>query len=190
MAAGTGLIVYGAFARSEQEAAGHNSHSSQPITGVVTIGKPRDVLYRSWRDPATMSQVFGDVVQVSREGEDRFRMRISLPGQHEITWTSRLIKQVEGTSFQWRSEPGATVPHEMSLRFRDAIPAEFGTVVTLSVSPLPDSTLTSAFVRFTRSLDRALLMKLLRRFKSLVETGEIPTLSRNPAAWPRAIAAV
>lgn len=190
VAAGTGLIAYGTFAKSEQNATEHSGHSSQPAMGVVTIGKPRDELYRSLSDPATLSQIFGDAAKVSREGEGRIRVNVSLPGRHEITWTSRLIEQSQGSSFVWRTEPGATVPHEMFLRLRDARPSEWGTIVTLGIAPLSGGKLTKAFTRFSSSVNQAMLTKVLRRFKSLVETGEIPTLSHNPAARHRAFAAI
>jgi len=39
------------------------------------------------------------------------------------------------------------------------------------------------------ALAAPVLLNLLGRFKALVETGEIPTLARNPAARRRTIAA-
>ena len=189
VAAGSGLLAYGALAKSPLRSKERGRHQPVNVTGVITIGKTREELYRKLRDPQMMLEVFGDAVQVSSEGEGRIRVHISLPGRQKITWTSRLIEQSQGSSFLWRTDPGATVPHEMFVRLRDARPSEWGTVVTLGISPLSDGTLTSAFVQITRFLDRTLLTKLLRRFKSLVETGEMPTLSCNPAGRHRVVAA-
>jgi len=186
--AGTGLLAYGALTKGLDHSLRRPNHQSLAITRVITIGKGREELYRKWRDPEIMSKVFGDAVQVSPEGDGRIRVHINLPGQHEITWTSQLVEQDQGSSFLWRTDPGATVPHKMIIRLRDAQPTEWGTEVTLGISPLSDDTFTKAFVRLTHLVDEAMLMKLLRRFKSLVETGEIPTLSHNPAARKRAIA--
>ncbi|MEG9438516.1 hypothetical protein JAO29_20420 [Edaphobacter sp. HDX4] len=187
VAAGTGLLAYGALAKPPHR----QPVSLEPlaITRVITVGKPRDELFRMWRDPQVMSDLFGDVLQVSREGEGRIRLHMSLPGRREITWTSRLVEQGQGSSLLWRTDPGAAVPHEMFIRFRDAHPAEWGTEVTLGISPLSNDRVTKALVRLTDSVDEAMLTKVLRRFKSLVETGEMPTLSHNPAGRHRAIAA-
>ena len=190
VAAGSGLLAYGALASSPLRSTERGHHQPVNLTSVITIGKPREELYRKLRDAQMMLEVFGDDVQVSSEGEGRIRVLISLPGRQKITWTSRLIEQDQGSSFLWRTDPGASVPHDMFIRLRDARPSEWGTVVTLGISPLSDGTLTNAFVRLTGSLDRTLLTRLLRRFKSLVETGEMPTLSRNPAGRHRAFAAV
>ena len=60
------------------------------------------------------------------------------------------------------------------LSLRDA-PDGFGTEVTISVDPVADADLPPL-------VTSAALFEALHRFKSLVETGEIPTLDRNPHA--------
>ena len=190
VAAGAGLLAFAALAKSPVQSRGRGNPKPLSISRVISVGKPRDQLYRMWCDPKVLSDLFGDVLQVSREGEGRIRLRLSLPGRHEITWTSRLVEQDGHSKFLWRTEPGATMPHEMLLQFRDAQPAEWGTEVTLSISLLSDDGVTRTLVRLTDFVDEAMLMKVLRRFKSLVETGEMPTLAHNPAARHRAIAAL
>ena len=190
VAAGSGLLAYGALAKPPHRSTERGTHQSTVVAGVITIGKPREELYRKLRDAQLMAEVLGDVAQVSSEGQGHIRVQIGLPGRQKITWTSQLIQQEQASGLLWRTDPGATVPHEMFIRLRDAQPSEWGTVVTLGISPLSGGLLTSAFVRLTQSLDTATLKQLLRRFKSLVETGEMPTLSHNPAGRYRAIAAV
>ena len=189
VAAGTGLLAYGVVAKSPHRPTQPESLEPPVIARVITVGKPRDELYRKWSDPQFMSELFGEGVQVSSEGEGRIRVRVDLPTGREITWTSHLVEQRQGSSFVWQTEPGAAVPHEMFIRFRDAQPAEWGTEVALGIRPLSDDSVTRAFVRLTDTVDEAMLSKVLRRFKSLVETGEMPTLSHNPAGRHRAFAA-
>jgi hypothetical protein len=62
-----------------------------------------------------------------------------------------------------------------SVQFR-AAPAEQGTEVTLRL------TLDEGAAGPGEVLPRWVAGTTLRRFKSLVETGEIPTLNRNPSA--------
>ena len=188
-AAGSGLLAYGVLAKSPHRSTARGRSQPASVTGVITIGKPREELYRKLSDPRIMQEVLGDAVQVSSEGKGRIRVQINLPGRQKIAWTSRMIEQDQGSGFLWRTEPGSMIPHEMFIRLRDARPSEWGTEVTLGLSPLSNGTLTSAFILLTRSLNRAMLTQLLRRLKSLVETGEMPTLSRNPAGRHRAVAA-
>ena len=88
-----------------------------------------------------------------------------------------------GEGIGWRSLPGATVSNEGSVRFRPAS-ADRGAVATLRFRfDPPGGALGDAAVKLlgTTPLDLA-ADGALRRFKSLVETGEIPTTERQPAA--------
>jgi hypothetical protein len=83
----------------------------------------------------------------------------------------------------------AAVPHlaeQVSARCRPATPESWGTEVTLVADTGGAAgAVASAMPRLTAPV----LLKLLLRFKAVVETGEIPTLTRNPAARHRAIEA-
>ena len=159
------------------------------ISSVITVGKPKDELYRKWRDPEVMSEVFGGILQISGAGEGRIRVRARLPGGHAASWMSKVVQQQDGSSLRWRTDADAAVPYDMYLEFRDARPAEWGTEVTLGVSPLSHGSVAEGILEISKSMDEAVLMKVLRRFKALIESGEIPTLSHNPAGRPRALAA-
>lgn len=188
VATGGLLLAYGALATSPRLRMQRDNRIPLAVTGVVTIGRPREELYRKLRDPETISELFGDALQVSTSGDGRIRKRLKV-GNREITWASRLVKDDEGSSLLWRTEPGAAIPHEMSVELRDAQPAEWGTEVRLRLSPLSDDVVTRSVLRITESVDQAMLRKVLRRFKALVESGEMPTLSHNPAGRHRTLAA-
>jgi len=190
VAAGTGLLAYAALATSPDQPSQQESREPRLISRVITVGKPRDQLYRKWCDPQLLSSLFGDALKLSVEGEGRIRMRMDVPGRRQMNWTSRLVEQVQNTSLVWRTDPGTTVPHEMFVGFRDAQPAEWGTEVTLGISLLSNDRLTRTLAQLTHLVDEAMLGKVLRRFKSLVETGEMPTLAHNPAARHRVLAAL
>ena len=83
----------------------------------------------------------------------------------------------------------ATVPQlaeQVSARFRPATPESWGTEVTLVASARGAA---GAVASAIPGLAAPVLLNLLLRFKALVETGEIPTLTRNPAGRHRAIEA-
>jgi uncharacterized membrane protein len=188
MAAGGGLLAYGVMGTSSQRRTQRENRKPLSVSSVVTIAKSREELYEKWRDPQILSEVFGSALQISSNGEGCIRESLKV-GQREITWTSRLIEENEGSSLVWRTDPGAAIPHELSVELRDAQPAEWGTEVTLEISPLSEGLATRSILRITESIDEAMLTKVLRRFKALVEAGEMPTLSHNPAARHRTLAA-
>jgi len=81
---------------------------------------------------------------------------------------------------RWETLPDAPVRNEGAFVLRPA-PGEWGTEVTLRLGlhlPTPVARLADAL----NLVPRTLLGGVLRRLKSLVETGEIPNTAANPAA--------
>ncbi len=73
------------------------------------------------------------------------------------------------------------MPNKGSVEFRDA-PREYGTEITLRVRfEPPAGKLGTAAARLFDEPPKLVLAKALRRFKSLVETGEIASTDRNPS---------
>ena len=84
---------------------------------------------------------------------------------------------------RWESDPGAALPSDGFIRFRPA-PADWGTEVTLGLHLFAPRRLHG--VSACKGLHpQVAAEKILRRFKSLAETGEVPTLVRQPAARRR-----
>jgi len=75
---------------------------------------------------------------------------------------------------------------QVSARCRPATPESWGTEVTLVANT---GGAAGAVASAMPRLARPVLLNLLLRFKALVETGEIPTLTRNPAGGRRIIRA-
>lgn len=145
----------------------------------ITIGKSAEELYRRWRDPQTLTRVMADFATVRTSGGGRFHWKVEGPLGRTYEWDSETVGDRPGTSVGWRSQPGADLPNEGSVRFRPAT-GDRGTVATLRFRFDPPGGLAGKLVG-AKSLGLA-ADKALRRFKSLVETGEIPTTERQPAA--------
>lgn len=147
----------------------------------ITIGRSRAELYRLFRDPGVVSQVMGHFAQVTGSG-DRKHWRVEAPLGKTLEWEERLVEDRPSEFLKWESLPGADVPTDGWIRFTEA-PAGWGTEVTLSFrfTP-PGGAAARSMVRLFGLVPHALTMKALRRFKSLAETGEIPTTDSNPAA--------
>jgi hypothetical protein len=108
-----------------------------------------------------------------------------------VTTIGRPLDEVERA---WQ-DPGiratvfASVPHladQVTARCRPATPASWGTEVTLVADR---GGAAGAVASAMPRLAAPVLLTLLHRFKALVETGESPTLARNPAGRRRTIAA-
>lgn len=152
----------------------------------VTIGKSAEEIQRAWRDPHQLAAVMKHFARVEPRAEDRLHWAVPLPAGKELSWTTSITEDRPGEVIAWRGDPGAPFAHEGWLRFR-AAPANLGTEVTLRMWFAAERSLVDLAMRtlagtFLQNVPKALEESILRRFKSLCETGEIPTLERNPSA--------
>lgn len=187
-----GVTAVGAMRSGQFSRASGPQDGKEPSGGVadepeversMTIGKPADELYQRWRDPITLPQVMAGFATVRRSSNDRMHWKVKGPLGRAYEWDSETVNDRPGEGIGWRSLPGGAVPNEGSVRFRSA-PGGRGTVVTLRFRfDPPGGALGDAVVKLLGAMPLKLVAEgALRRFKSLVETGEIPTTERQPAA--------
>lgn len=148
----------------------------------ITIQRSANELYQLWSDPDTLSRIMGDSVEVTRGTGDRMHWRMRLPLERHLEWDTQVVENQPGRLLRWRSLEGAPISNEGMVSFHPA-PADWGTVTTLRFRfDTPGGSIGSSVIHTLRLIPDMVLEKALRRFKSLAETGEYPTLEHNPAA--------
>lgn len=157
------------------------SDTAADLTGQrsLPIGKSAEELYRLWTDPQALRQATAPLadVRLSDGGELHSSLRTS-DGQ-PIEWAGRVTESRPGELVRWESAPGAALSSDGFIRFRPA-PGDWGTEVTLGLNFIPRGG--SMALSLQGLHPKVVAEKVLRRFKSLAETGEVPTLARQPAA--------
>ena len=148
----------------------------------ITVEKPADELYRYWRDPRELSKILGKFGEVTAVDGNRMHWRMNVPLRRNMEWDTQIVEDRPGQVLRWESLEGAPLPNEGTLRFSPA-PGDWGTeaMLCLRFDP-PGGTLGNQAVKRLNIVPRLLTERVLRRFKSLAETGEMPTLERNPSA--------
>jgi len=142
-------------------------------------------LYELWRDPEQFTRIMGHVGEITASDEDSYHWTVEGPGGRELTWEPRVVEAEPGELVRWETKGDAVLSSEGAVRFEPA-PGDRGTVVTLSVSfDPPGGTLGNAALERLGIVPETLVGQALSRFKSLAETGEIPTLEENPSARGR-----
>jgi uncharacterized membrane protein len=152
------------------------------VERAITVGKSADELYRYWREPRNLSRIMGHFAEVTAVSEDRAHWSARGPLGRSMEWDSRVVEDRPGELLRWESLEGAELPNEGSVRFRPA-PGDRGTEVSLRFRfDPPAGRLGDAASRLLVAASSALVARALRRSKSLIETGEIPTTEHNPSA--------
>jgi uncharacterized membrane protein len=148
------------------------------IAEVATINKPRDELYRFWRDQTNLVQVMENIVSIDKVDDTRWRWTVKAPAGSKVSWESIITKDVPGEEITWHSAEGADVVNSGRIEFKDAGPR--GTVVraTIAWDP-PGGTIGKLVAKLFQREPHIQARRDLRRFKQLMETGEIATGARN-----------
>lgn len=165
-------------AQSERGEAG----AAPEVERSITIGKTADELRASWLDARTLPQLMASFAAVRAAGDGRTHWKVEGPPGRAWEWDAETVDR-PGEGLGWRALPGAAIPNEGWVRFHPA-PAGRGTVATLRLRfDPPGGPLADALLKLLGATPLDMVADAaLRRFKNLVETGEIPTTARQPAA--------
>ncbi|WP_335998549.1 SRPBCC family protein [Halorientalis halophila] len=159
-----------------------SSAGSAAVSRTISVGKSADELYEAWRDPETFARVMSHVADVTPSANDRHHWTVHTPYGRAVSWETRIVEDDPGQIVRWATPGDAVVSHEGAVRFREAAGGR-GTEMTLTVSfDPPGGALGDAVLKRLGMAPEMLVGQALARFKSLVESGEIPTLEGNPSA--------
>lgn len=146
----------------------------------VTINRPLPELYAYWRDFQNLANFMDNVVRVDAIDTKRSHWVVKAPAGRTVEWTSIVTDEVENSYIAWESEDGADVPNSGRIDFRDA--GSRGTVVSALISYDPPAGMIGKIVAKIFQREPAIQARRdLRRFKQLMETGEIATSARTRA---------
>jgi uncharacterized membrane protein len=150
------------------------------IGRTVTINRPRAELFAYWRDFANLATFMENVERIDVLDGRRSHWAVKGPeGRYE--WTAAITEEVEGKYIAWTSEAGADVPNSGRVDFRDA-QAGRGTIVTATILYDPPAGVIGRLIaRMFQREPGIQARRDLRRFKQLMEAGEIATGARNRA---------
>lgn len=150
----------------------------------VTINRPCEELYEFWRDFRNLPQFMRNVHSVTIQDETHSHWVIEAPAGKTVEWDSQITHDEPGRLIAWQSVEGASVRNSGKVEFLDS-PDNRGTVVrvTLTYDP-PAGAVGKLIAKLFQKEPKIQARQDLRRFKQLMETGEIAT-AQPPHAAPR-----
>ena len=151
----------------------------------VMINRPRQELYDFWRDFRNLPAFMENVKSVELLESGRSSWIVAGPAGAEFELVSEITEERPGDYIAWRSLEESDIDHEGWVEFRDNAFGR-GTEVRVFISyDPPAGTIGKVVAKVLQREPRVQARRELRRFKQLMETGEIPT-SKAPDAAPRA----
>jgi uncharacterized membrane protein len=157
-------------------AAGHGVKVERSITVLV----PRERLYQFWRNVENLPRIMKHLKSVTSTGNKTSRWVAQGPLNTSFEWDAEIINEKENELIAWKSLEGSTVDTAGSVHFTPA--PGVGTVVKVTLKYDPPAGKVGSFIArlFHRAPEQEIVDDL-KRFKSFMESGEVPTAGKQPA---------
>lgn len=148
----------------------------------VTINRPRSEVYARWRDFSRFPEFMENVRSVTVLDQTRSRWVIEAPAGTTVEFETRITEDRPDELIAWESDEDADVRNSGRVTFREA-PGGRGTEVeaVISYDPPAGAVGRMAAKLFQRE-PNIQVRRELKRFKQLMEAGEIATAETGPAA--------
>jgi uncharacterized membrane protein len=146
----------------------------------MTVERTPWDLYAFWRNFANLGGFLHHVESVKVLDETRSHWTVRAPGGTVVEWDAEIINDEPNALIAWRSLAGANVDNAGSVRFVPG-PEGRGTEVRVVIDYIPPGGRLGNWVAslFGKNPSHQ-IREDVRRFKRLMETGEIPTVEGQP----------
>ena len=177
----TALDLLAATAGSQvDETTEQTERSAVEARSAVTVNASPDAAYAAWRDfealPGFMYHLKS--VRVTDDGCSHWVARAPLGTT--VEWDAEIAEDVPGKRIAWRSAEGSSVENAGTVRFRPA-PGARGTEIHVELRYQPPlGALGAVVAKLFGEEPNQQLADDLRRFKQLLETGEIARSDGSP----------
>jgi uncharacterized membrane protein len=155
----------------------------EPVTGgheafveqsMIVNKSPREC-YAFWRDLTNLPRFIRTLYSITIKDERTSHWELRIPGGKSLQWDSEITVDRPGERISWHSLEGSAITHAGSVRFEPAAGGR-GCIVRVLMHYQPPMGRASVGLAKLMGRDpRSEAREDLRRFKQLIETGEIPT---------------
>lgn len=166
--------------RASRETPVRGSHEDL-VEQSLLVNKSPEECYAFWRNLENLPRFIPMLESISAKDDRRSHWVVKAPLGPNLEWDSEITADHPGERIAWRSVGSTTLTHAGNIRF-DPAPGGRGTMVRVSMHLEP--ALGRASVGVSKLLGKDPNFQTrenLRRFKSLIETGEVPTTCGQPS---------
>jgi uncharacterized membrane protein len=174
--AGGGLVYRGVTTLQETT----EMNQSIKVEKTVTINKSPEELYRLWHNFENLPTFMKHLKHVKVYDEKRSHWIANAPLGNSVEWDAEIINDQENRLIAWASVEGADIDNSGFVRFQPA-PTGRGTEVKVVMEYNPPGGVIGATVaKLFGEEPEQQIGDDLRRFKQLMEAGEIATTEGQP----------
>lgn len=159
----------------------HDGPYRSNFTAVVTINRDADDLYAVWRDFSNLPRFMENIVSVSSVEDGLSHWTVKGPNG-PVEWDAQITEDVPGRRLAWASVEGADVDNAGVIEFRPSTEGRGTEVRALISFKAPMGAAGRMIAALMQKDPHIQARRDLRRFKQLMETGEISTSPANQDA--------
>ena len=142
--------------------------------------------FNFWRKLENLPRFMHHIESVSELDSRRSKWVAFGPANTRVEWTAEIVQETPGELLAWRSVEGSPLQVDGSVEFRPA-PGDRGTYLDAILQYRPPAGKLGSTVAKLLGKNPAFLMEQdMRRFKALIEAGEIPT-TKGQSHGPRSM---
>jgi uncharacterized membrane protein len=164
-----------------------NGHEGILVERSITLNRPKDELYRVWRNFENLPHFMEHLESVHEDDQDSGRSHWVAKGplDRRVEWDAEIIEERENELIVWKSLPGSLVESMGRVEFVDA-PGGRGTMVHVSMeyNP-PGGSMGAAFAKLFGEEPNQQINEDLHHFKQFMEAGEVATVQGQPSGRGR-----
>jgi len=155
-----------------------DAKGSALVGRAVTINRPAAELYAYFRDFSNLATFMENVVRIDVHDDTRSHWVVKAPAGQTVEWDAIVTEDQPDRLIAWTSAEGADIPNSGRVEFREA--GARGTVVeaTILYDP-PGGVIGKVIAKMFQREPNMQARQDLKRFKQLMETGEVATRARN-----------
>ncbi len=148
--------------------------AAAPVEAALTIGKPRAELYAFWRRFESLPQFMKHLDEVTDLGDGRSHWVGRSPLGFSVEWDAEIVEERQDQLISWRSLPGSQIHNAGTVFFEDDANGR-GTIVRVTMELASANPVGQAVGKVFAPVTERQVLEDLRRFKQLMETGEVAT---------------
>ncbi len=149
------------------------------VSRTITILGDRAQIYAYWRNLENLPNFMKHIKKVNKLSEQRYAWEAEIQGE-TYRWNAEITEEVKNKLLAWRASQPTDIQHEGRVEFNDA---PGGSGVELKVVMQYHAAKTAIGKKFLDMLNPVFEQKIredIRKFKRMVEVGELPELHPQP----------
>ncbi|MFG3712955.1 SRPBCC family protein [Micromonospora sp. NPDC047730] len=159
---------------------GRRMTGDNQVEASITVNRSVEDTYRFWHDFENLPRFMYHLKSVRIAGNRRSRWTAKAPAGGSVEWEAEVVDDRPGELIRWRSVAGAQVPNSGCVRFRPTAGGR-GTEVHVELTySVPGRRFGAMVAKMFGESPQQQTCDDLRRFKQVIETGEITKSDGSP----------